>query len=184
MRDATRHSTALYQVAAAINSSLDPAAVLQAIVQNAAEAMAAKGCSIMLLSADRGELHHRAHHGLSDRYVRKGPVRMDPHLAEPLEGRSVAVLHASTDPRIQYREEAIREGIASMLSVPIRLHGEVVGVMRIYTGEPREFTEDDVQFVEAVANLGAIALDNASRYAEAKSELEDLRSYLLRYGGS
>jgi GAF domain-containing protein len=184
MQEMIRHSRALYEVAAAINSSLDPAGVLTAIVQNTATAMAAKGSSILLLSTDRQDLHHSANSGLSERYLMKGPLRMDPDLAGPLEGKPVAILDVSKDPRVQYRKEAIEEGIASMLSVPIRLRGEVVGVMRVYTAEIRQFTSDDIDFVEAVANLGAIALDNAARYTEAKTDLESLRSYVYRYGGS
>ncbi len=184
MRQDIRHSRALYQVAEAMNSTLEPVGVLMAIVHSTVQAMGVKGCSIMLLSPDSRELHHSAHFGLSDRYVMKGPVRMDPHLSETLTGKPTSVLHASNDPRIQYREEAIQEGIASMLSVPIRLRGEILGVMRVYTAEPREFASEDVEFVEAVANLGAIALDNASRYSEAKTDLEQLRSYVYRYGGS
>lgn len=184
MQDEIRHSRALYAVAAAINSTLEPSSVLMAVVESTAKAMGVKGCSIMLLDPDSAELRHSAHHGLSDRYVTKGPVKLDRALTEPLGGRSLSVLHASTDSRIQYREEAVAEGIASMLTVPIRLRGEIVGVMRIYTAEPREFGEEDIEFVEAVANLGAIALDNASRFSETKADLDQLRSYVLRYGGS
>ncbi len=179
-----RHCSALYEVAAAMNSTLEPSGVLEAIVRKTAEAMEVKGCSIMLLSSDRQELHHSAHHGLSDTYVRKGPLRRDPDLTEPLEGRSVVILDTRTDPRVQYRPQALQEGIASMLSVPIRLHGEVIGILRIYTAEQRQFSREDVEFVEAVANLGAIAMENASRFAEAKLDLEALRSYIYRYGGT
>jgi GAF domain-containing protein len=174
----------LYEVAAAINSSLDPAGVLEAIVRKAAEAMDVKGCSIMLLTPDRKELRHSAHYGISEGFVRKGPVRMDPHLMEPLEGRSVTVLDASRDSRIQYPEETRREGIVSMLSVPIQLRGEVIGVLRLYTSEPRDFDPDEIEFVEAVANLGAIAMENASRFAESQVDLESLRSYIYRYAGT
>ncbi len=180
----TRHCGALYEVAAAMNSSLQPAGVLEAIVQKTAEAMGVKGCSIMLLSPDRQELRHSADYGLSERYVRKGTIRMDPDLIEPLRGQSAVIQDASRDPRIQYPHEAAREGIASMLSVPIQLHGEVIGVMRIYTAAPRHFSSEEVEFVEAVANLGAIALENASRYSEAQVDLESLRSYVYRYGGT
>ncbi len=179
-----RHCGALYGVAAAMNSTLETGGVLEAIVRKTAEAMDVKACSIMLLSSDRQELHHSAHYGLSERYVRKGPLKMDPDLTEPLEGRSVAILDTTTDPRIQYRPQALQEGIASMLSVPIQLHGEVIGILRIYTSEQQQFSQEDVEFVEAVANLGAIALENASRYTEAKVDLEALRSYVYRYGGT
>src|SRR5512133_1254637 len=184
MQEEIRHSRALYEVAEAINSTLDPPSVLMAIVQNTVAAMGAKGCSIMLLSSDRSELHHSAHFGLSDRYVMKGPVKMEPDLTTTLEGATIAVTDTSSDPRIQYPRETMEEGIASLLSVPIRLRGDVVGVMRVYASERRQFSRDDIEFVEAVANLGAIALENASRYAEAKTDLEQLRSYVFRYGGS
>lgn len=184
MQEEIRHSRALYEVAAAINSSLNPGSVLMAITQNAAEAMRAKGCSLLLLGPDRKELRHSASYGLSDRYVMKGPLRMDDDVAFCLDGETVAIRDVSTDPRIQYPQEAVEEGISSMLSVPIRLRGEVVGVMRVYSGESREFTRDDVDFMAAVANLGAIALDNAARYTEAKTDLESLQSYVFRYGGS
>lgn len=39
----------------------------------------------------------------------------------------------------------------------------MIGAMRVYTTEPREFRPDEIEFVEAVVNLGAIALENARR---------------------
>jgi GAF domain-containing protein len=159
----------LYNIAVAINSSLDTQTVLTSIVKSTAETLEAKGCSVMLLDPDRKQLFHSAAHGISDSYVRKGPLKVDQSMQQTLAGRSLSIADAATDPRIQYRAQAVQEGIASMLSVPIRLRGEVVGLMRIYTSEPREFTDDEVGFVEAVANLGAIALDNARRYDEAKN---------------
>ncbi len=178
-----RYCRALYHVAAAMNSSLSPTSVLEAIVRKTAEAMEVKACSIMLLSPDRRELRHSAHYGLSDWYVRKGPIWMSRDMALALEGRSVTVSDAATDPRVQYRAETIEEGIVSMLSVPIRLAGDVIGVMRVYTAEPREFSSDDAEFLEAVASLGAIALENARRYTEVKVDFDSLHAYIYRYGG-
>ena len=54
------------------------------------------------------------------------------------------------------------------------LIGETIGVIRVYTGEPYRFTEDDI-FVSAVANLGAIALENAKRYDGLREGYEALR---------
>ena len=71
------------------------------------------------------------------------------------------MLDATEDDRIQYRPQAKEEGIASILSAPVMLAGDVVGVIRVYTGEPYHFTEADMYFVTAVANLGAVALENA-----------------------
>lgn len=165
----------LYNIAVAINSSLDPETVLGSIVQHTATTLEAKACSIMLLSPDRRELFHSASSGLSDQYVRKGALKVDQSMKETLNGRSVAIADAGSDPRVQYRAQATQEGIASMLSVPIRLRGEVMGLMRLYSSEPREFSEEEVGFVEAVANLGAIALENAQRFEAATAGPEAAR---------
>lgn len=169
---------ALYQVAVTINSSLEPKDVLKSIAQSTANSMKAKGCAIMLLSPDRRELRHSVDYGLSDQYVQKGPVIVDRSLAEVLRGHPVAILDATTDPRCQYRDEAREEGIASILGVPIRYRGEVIGVMRVYTAESREFSPEEVELVEAIANLGAIALENARRHEEMKDNYDMIARYV------
>ena len=180
-RRGDRFQETFYALAGALNSSLDSREVLATIARGTAEALGAKACSLMLLSPDGRELYHRSAYGLSDSYVRKGPLSVDLSMAEALRGRAVAVLDAAGDPRIQYRAQAQQEGIASILSVPVRLRGEVVGVLRVYTAEPREFAAEEVRFVEAVADLGAIALENARRYEEARSSYEGVRQDLLEW---
>jgi len=164
----------LYELAAAVNSARAPASVLQAIAENVAKGLAVKGCSLMLLTPDRKQLLHTASYGLSDWYVRKGPVSADRSISEALEGKPVAVLEAAKDDRIQYREQAKKEGIVSILSVPMMLRESVVGVIRVYSGEPRQFTMDDIRFVGAAANLGAIALENARLYDSVQKDYETL----------
>ena len=162
----------LYELAAALNSSRAPEAVLQSMVEGVARAIGAKACSVMLLSPDRKILLHTVSYGLSDWYVRKGPLSADKSISEALEGKPVAVFDATKDDRIQYREEAKQEGIASMLSVPMLLREEIIGVIRVYTAEPYDFTSDDMYFVGAVANLGAIALGNAKLYQAVQKVYE------------
>jgi len=123
----------LYEAAAALNSSRAPAKILQSIVEKVAKTVGAKGCFLMLLSPDKKVLLHTAACGLSDWYIRKGPVSADKSLSDALEGKVVAVLHATEDERIQYREQAKKEGIASILSVPMMLREENIGVIRVYT---------------------------------------------------
>jgi GAF domain-containing protein len=171
----------LYELAAAVNSARAPASVLQSIAENVARALSAKGCSLMLLTPDRKQLLHTASYGLSDWYVRKGPVSADRSISEALEGKPVAVLEAAKDQRIQYREQAKKEGIASILSVPMMLREAVVGVVRVYTAEPRQFTMDDMRFVGAAANLGAIALENARLYDSVQKDYEALRQDTLEW---
>ena len=170
-----RYYSSLYEIAAAVNSARTPDSVLRAIVESVAKALDAKACSLMLLTPDRKLLFHTADYGLSDRYVRKGPVSADKSIAEALKGKPVAVLDAAEDERVQYRRQAKEEGIVSILSAPVMLVEDVVGVIRVYTGETRRFTQADMYFVAAVANLGAIALENAKLYDSVKKDYEALR---------
>ena len=170
---------ALFQAVTTINSTVDTHELLTAIAASTAQALGAKGCSLMLLSSDRRELYHTAAYGLSGWYVRKGPLSVDLSMVDALMGRPMTVWDAGTDPRVQYREQAVREGITSILSVPLFLRGEVIGVVRVYTLEPREFRSEDIEFVEAIANLGAIAMENAQRYQEVKGKYAEARQDLL-----
>ena len=171
----------LYAVAAAVNSAGSPKSVLHSIVESVAKALDAKGCSLMLLTPDRKILLHTADYGLSDWYVRKGPVSADKSISKALEGKPVAVLDATEDERVQYREQAKQEGIVSVLSAPMMLREEIIGVIRVYTAEPRHFTMDDMYFVGAVANLGAIALENARLYDAVHKDYEALRREMLEW---
>ena len=171
----------LYELAAALNSSRAPEAVLRSMVEGVARTIGAKGCSVMLLSPDRKILLHTVAHGLSDWYVRKGPLSVDKSMSEALDGKPVAVFDATKDDRIQYREEAKKEGIASMLSVPMLLREEIIGVIRVYTAEPYDFTLDDIYFVGVVANLGAIALGNAKLYQAVQKVYETFGQDILEW---
>jgi len=162
----------LYAIAKELTSSLVAGEVLNSIVESITKAMGVKGCSLLLLTPDKEQLIHSISYGLSNWYLKKGPVRADTILPEVLEGKPVAILNASQDPRVQYREEARREGIASTLSVPLMPRGEVTGVLKVYTSEPRQFSPKDIEFLSALANLGAIALEKAKLYESLGQSLE------------
>ena len=171
----------LYEVVSVLNSEREPGALLQSFVESVAKATGAKACSLMLLTPDRKVLLHTIAYGLSDWYLRKGPVRTGKVISEVLEGKPVAVLDAGTDERVLYREQAKKEGIASILSVPMRLRGEVIGVVRVYTVKPYRFTKDDISFVETIANIGAIALENVRAYDIIEKDYETFRREMLQW---
>ncbi|MCJ7655306.1 MAG: GAF domain-containing sensor histidine kinase [Dehalococcoidia bacterium] len=160
----------LYDIAQKLNSDLAPKEVLRTIVESIRDAADAKGCSLMLLTPDRQQLIHTVDCGLSNWYVRKGLVRVDAAIVQALDGKPVAILDATTDPRIQYRDQAKKEGVASMLSVPLIRRGQVIGIVRIYTSELRKFSDQEVDFFSTMANLGAVALERAELLDEEKKQ--------------
>jgi GAF domain-containing protein len=102
-------------------------------------------------------------------------------MSETLGGKAVAVLDAATDGRVQFNKQVEQEGIASILSVPVKLREEVIGVMRIYTSEKHQFNDADVFFAGAAANFGAIALESARFYQTLQKNYDDFREGLLHW---
>ena len=171
----TTYYQSLYQLVTILNSARSPDDILHSIVEGVAKAMGAKACSLMLLTPDEKVLLHTAAYGLSDWFVRKGPVSADKSMSETLKGKPVTVLDATTDDRVEYQKQVKLEGIASILSIPVKLRGEVVGVMRVYTSEPRRFTDADISFATAAADFGAIALESARFYETLQKDYDTLR---------
>jgi signal transduction histidine kinase len=170
----------LYETSRAVSSTLNLPQVLATIVRQATEVMGVKASSIRLLDEEQRFLEISAAHGLSDGYLQKGKV--DPQRGEmdrlALQGKPVALLDATTDPRFQYPDEARKEGIRSVLSLPMMLHDRAIGVLRVYTGEIREFTAEETEFLMALASQGAAAIQNARAYRQLQ-ELEEAKSRFI-----
>ena len=163
--------TALYHAALTISSSLVLDQVLQSVVTSITEAMQVKACGLRLLDRTTGHMRLSAVYGLSENYLSKGPVDMVSSAidSEAVKGATVYIADARNDPRFQYQEAARREGLVSILCVPLEVRGEAIGVMRVYTNEPTTFNNDDVQFLSVLASLSALAIENARLYESVKS---------------
>lgn len=173
----------IYGIAKVINSSLDPSKVNAGIAEEAARAMEAKGCFIRVLDRTGNILRPDAYYGLSERYAQKGPVEVEKSLLDQdvLRGEIVTIPDVRTDNRFQYGEEAAKEGLVSLLVVPLTARGgKVVGVLRIYSGEPREFTTDELDFLTCIANLSGIAMENARMYQALKRTSELAEAYVYQ----
>jgi GAF domain-containing protein len=157
-----------------IASSLNVEEVLSRLVRRVAEAMDVKAATLRLLTSDNDVLTRRTSYGLSDRYLNKGPVdrHHSPLDHEALQGKPIWVADVRHDPRFQYPKEAGQEGLVSVLCVPVSLHGEPIGVMRVYTATRREFDPEEVEFLTALADLGAIAIENARLHEELRRDLD------------
>jgi len=166
--------TALYNVARVINASLETSTVLEEIVQRVAAAMKVKACTIRLLDARRKRLLLGAAYGLSEGYLRKGPVLVEESGLDrkALFGESVWLKDAQTDEDFQYQEKARAEGIRSILVVPLKVGKKSIGVLRAYSDQVREFDDEEIKFLEAAADLSAIALENARLHQSLKTDYD------------
>jgi len=173
----------LLEVSKAVNSALDVKKVLNLLVKTATTALDIKAAAVRLLDEKRQRMELVASYGLSDRYINKGPVGTDRSITEAMMGKAVSIYDVASDARANYPKEAAEEGIKSILSVPIALKGNVIGVMRIYTGDPRDYSDDEITFISSLAEQAALAMENARLYQKLKGEYEELMGDMYRFTG-
>ena len=150
----------LVRITKAISTIQDPEEIVLVTVEGVTHALNIKGCSLFLFSEKTDELKLAGYYGLSDEYIDKGPISAIRSIASSIQDRQpVAIFDVTDDPRIQYSEAAEKEGIASILSAPIIIGDQLIGCLRVYTAEPWEFTLNDMNFVQAVAQVVGMALE-------------------------
>jgi signal transduction protein with GAF and PtsI domain len=174
--------TALYEVARVINASLDPSRVLEEIVQCVALAMHVKACSIRLLDSRRKQLVLGAAYGLSKDYLHKGHILIKESGLDQkaLSGETIWLKNVQSDKNFQYGAKAKAEGIKSLLAVPLLIGKKAIGVLRVYSDKIYEFNDKEITFLKAVANLSAIALDNASLHNKLQMRCDLMAEHKYR----
>lgn len=181
LQKATDQLQALNRSARAVTSSLDLNRVLNLLVQNTAEVMNVKACSIRLLDASGKQLNPLVVYGLSQAYLNKGPILLEnsPLDRQVMDGAIINIPDVSQSSLLQYPEWALQEGYHSMLSAPISGKDKALGILRAYSEEKNHFNENDERFLAAIAAQGGIAIENAMAY-QAVEELEGTKSAFVR----
>jgi signal transduction protein with GAF and PtsI domain len=178
----TNYFKSLYEVVRVIHSSLDVNTVLEEIVKSVVGALNVKASSIRLLESRRKALIMGAAFGLSKSYIRKGPVLVKESGLDQkvLKGELIYIKDVQTDPNFQYGTVAKTEGIKSLIVAPLSTGKKVIGMLRVYTDKVREFKKEEIQFLEAVANLSALALDNARLHQVLQTDYDLLVAHKYR----
>jgi GAF domain-containing protein len=164
----------LLEVTRAMSTSRDPQEVIWQTVESIPKTLGIKACALLLINPRNNQLEVAASYGLSQDYLNKGTISALRSIAHSLRDGPVAVHDVAEDPRVQYPEAAQAEGITSILSVPIHLRGEIIGAMRVYTAERWDFTLDDVNFVQALAQIAGLLIDMCRLYQGQKEYIDVL----------
>jgi len=164
-----QQAAALAQVARAAGSTLNLAEVLQEVVRLAALATGARG-SALWLSAPPG-LRLEATHGSAGRRERT---------AQSLQALAQAVVEQGTARVVERATEELLLGpeaaadLDSVLVCPLRAYGRVLGALACYArvsshrSDPRGFPAGEVEFTAALADLAALAVDQAAHFAKLR----------------
>jgi len=168
---------ALSKISKAISSDLYLEDLLKLIVGVTAQAMGSKLCSLMLLN-DEGALIIRATQTISEGYIKKRPIRMGEGISGKVaaENKPIAVYDVQKDKNYKYKEMAKKEGISSLLCVPLSVHGKVIGVLNLYTSEPHKFTKAETSVLSSVAAQAALVIQNTELMVKTKVIQEELET--------
>jgi GAF domain-containing protein len=171
----------LQEIVSTVASSLELSEVLRAVVRLMSEASGVHACFAYLVEDEGARLVLRAASPPYERQAGKVALERGEGLAWWAAERGEPAFireNALADPRTKYVAELEEEKFQSLLAVPIvGRSGEPIGVITAHTEAPREFSDDEVDFLVTSASLVAGAIENARLYEEARfrvSELEQL----------
>ena len=172
--------SALLAVSRAITSEKYLEDILRLIVTVTAEALDSKICSLMLIGDD-GKLRVKATQSISKEYNKKRVLEIGKGIVGKVaaENRPAIVRDVREREDYLYRDMARKEGLVSLLSVPLAVKGRVIGVINCYTSRPHDFTEAEVTVLTTIANQAAVAIENTELLVRSRVIEEELESRKL-----
>jgi len=163
----------------AIQSSLELKEILNSINENVVRLFKVKGSSLLMLNKKNQTLQLASSTGLSEGYLQKGIIDATKSVPEVLKsGEPVMVQADQFESRLQYPEEARREGIFSILSCPLKVQDKISGILRLYSPQSRSFSGEELDLLRKFAEQGTRAIENALAYAKVRDDLEALQKYV------
>lgn len=177
-RSYAKQLEAISKVSRTITSNLYLEDILKLIVTVTAEIMDSKICSLMLIDEKKKQLVLKATQSMSDAYNKKPPLNIGEGIAGRVakENKPVSVYDISKEPEYKYKNIAEKEGLKSLLSVPLTVKGRVIGVLNNYTSQPHKFTKNEADVLTTVANQAAIVIENAELMLKTKVVQEELET--------
>ncbi|HID29885.1 MAG TPA: ANTAR domain-containing protein [Desulfobacterales bacterium] len=176
-----RHIQALTKISKAITSDRYIEDILRLVVTVTAETMLSKICSLWLLDDNDNVLRLRATQSISEDYLKERSLKIGEGIVGQvaLTGKPRSVLNVLEEPRFKEKELARKEGLVSVMSVPMVVKDRVIGVINCYTSYPHEFTETEKNVLITVANEAAVAIENTQLMVKTKVIREELESRKL-----
>jgi len=176
MENHTLYYDTIIRLTTAISHCRDPEEVALITAESVKTAFDAKGCSVFLVDRTTQELGLVASSGLSTEYLNKGPIHFMQSIQEAKDAVPVGIYDVMDDPRIEYPQEARKEGIASLLGVPIVSQNKIIGALRVYAASPWEFSPSDITLFQAVALICGMAMEMCRMHKGYKTSIEILKN--------
>jgi GAF domain-containing protein len=135
--------------------------LLVLIVQYAIDTMGGKAACLFLADEKEDFFVPVVQKGLSANYLHANPLKAQRIVNALLKNGYLSFLDATTDPLLENHDAKKAEGIASILTVAVRVQDRTIGVLSLYTSTQRDFTADEIDFLRALAEQGGMAIQKS-----------------------
>ncbi|MDD5247116.1 MAG: GAF and ANTAR domain-containing protein [Candidatus Omnitrophica bacterium] len=169
---------AISKISKAIASDFFLDDILRLVVTVTAEVLGSNICSLMLIDEKTGELMVRATQSISEQYNKKPPLKIGEGIAGRVakENKPIAVKDVVKEKEYKHKDIARKEGLASLLCVPMSVKGKVIGVINCYTPKAHAFSDEEIEVLTTIANQAAVAIENTELTVKSKSIKEELET--------
>ena len=150
-------------VAQVVVSSLDLDEVLQNILHSSMAVMDMPAGTIALYDDESSQLELRAHAGLSEQFVALDRWRVNPGglTYEILDRGELFIIKDTETTDFFNNPLAIKEGIRSLIAVPLKIQRRTIGVLYLDDFKPREFFEEKLELLSVLTSFATMSIDHA-----------------------
>jgi len=166
----------LHEITQLAASTRDWDEMLRIVIDRTTDAMGTNVASLYLMERREGLLRLVATNGLNRRMIGRATLRLGEGITGWVANARVplAARDVRRDPRFKWIPGVDEERFTSMLSVPLVLRDELVGVMNVQTVEERDFSRDEIQYLQTIADQVAGIIDKARLQREAERKLREV----------
>jgi GAF domain-containing protein len=147
------------KISTAFGTAMTKQGLLDLVVSSAIDTMDGKAACLFLQDRKQEAFVPMAQKGLSEKYLHANPMKAKKIVQGLDEAGYLYFPDAVSDPRLENHEAKKEEGIVSILTVPVKSKDRIIGVLSLYTGEKREFEPDEIEFLQALAEQGGMAIE-------------------------
>lgn len=171
---------ALCRTSRLLTASGDLVSVLDRISRSVAALIGSGACSIGLLDDTRRCIRHIAAYGFKSEEWRALALPVGEGIVGRCAqtGRAIRMVDVRRDRRSAQRDVDEREGIRSMLCVPVAVGGIVLGVLSAFARRPAAFSADQQRVLEAFAEQAGIAIHNVRLVEQREHRARETRALL------
>jgi signal transduction histidine kinase len=174
----------LLEVGTALCGTLHLRELLAAMMERVREVLDAEACSVMLVDEPSRTLRWEVALGEGAGKLQTLSVPLGQGISGGVAatGTAIRIEDAQHDPRWIGRSYDATTGFTtrSILCVPIHAHDRVIGVIQVLNRRGGPFTDDDQRLLEALASMGAVAIENARLYEHLEEKVQERTAALTR----